>query len=96
MYRKHGVNVDDSAAECPTAGSDIDDASVQHSPEEASVEHPVESVDNSEDPQPTASTSDNQRAAALFILKAREERMLTQNAMNGLLKDVTGCLYTLA
>ena len=40
----------------------------------ALVEHPVESVDNSEDPQPTASTGDNQQAAALFILKAIKGR----------------------
>ena len=64
-----------------------DDASVQHS-DGALVQH-------LEDEQPTASaTGNNQRAAALFILKAREERMLTQNTMNGLLKDVTGCKYT--
>lgn len=32
---------------------------------------------------------ERQRKAALFILKAREERMLTQSALNGLLEDIT-------
>ena len=36
--------------------------------------------------------TERQRKAALFILKAREERMLTQNALNGLLEDIT-CKY---
>ena len=38
-------------------------------------------------------TTERQRKAALFILKAREERMLTQKALNGLLEDIT-CKYS--
>lgn len=85
LYRKHGVDVDDdehnSTTENRTLG--IDDASFQH-PDDETME------------QPTAdTTTDKQRAAALFILKAKEERMLTQNAVSGLLKDVTGNTYIL-
>lgn len=31
-----------------------------------------------------------QRRAALFILKTKEERRLTQNSLDGLLSDITG------
>ena len=37
-----------------------------------------------------SSKVEDQRRAALFILKAKEERMLTQNALEGLLDDITG------
>lgn len=79
MYRKHGLNVnndedENSAAILPPC---IDDVSAEPC--------------NDETQQPTAYTTINsQRAAALFILKAKEERMLTQNALSGLLKDITG------
>lgn len=36
--------------------------------------------------------AERQRKVALFILKAREERMLTQNTLDGLLQDIT-CKY---
>jgi len=35
-------------------------------------------------------SSDAERSAALFILKAKEDRMLTQSALNGIIQDVTG------
>ena len=35
---------------------------------------------------------ERQKKAALFILKAREERLLTQDARDGLLEDIT-CKY---
>lgn len=38
---------------------------------------------------PTKSTH-KMRAAALFILKAKEVRMITRSALDGLLEDVTG------
>ena len=37
---------------------------------------------------------ERQRNSAFFILKAREERLLTQNALDGLLQDITcECLF---
>lgn len=33
---------------------------------------------------------ERKRQAALFILKAKEERMITQKALDGILKDVQG------
>lgn len=36
--------------------------------------------------------SDAQQSAALFILKAKEDRMLTQSALNGIIQDMTGNL----
>lgn len=35
---------------------------------------------------------DHQRTAAMFILKAKEVRMLTQDSLDGLLEDITGKL----
>ena len=35
-------------------------------------------------------SSDAEQSAALFILKAKEDRMLTQSALNGIIQDVTG------
>ena len=37
-----------------------------------------------------AKAGDLQRAAALFILKAREVRMITQDTLDELLPDITG------
>ena len=37
-----------------------------------------------------AEAGDLQRAAALFILKAREVRMMTQDTLDELLPDITG------
>ena len=36
--------------------------------------------------------AERQKKAALFILKAREERLLTQDALDGSLEDIT-CKY---
>ena len=40
------------------------------------------------DANDTTTTINNKCAATLFILKAKEERMLTQSALNGLIQDV--------
>lgn len=37
----------------------------------------------------------DQRRAAMFILKAKEVRMITQDSLDGLLEDITGYLLTL-
>ena len=56
----------------------LGDTSIDDEPQMEDVEHYTE--------------IERQRNAAFFILKAREERLLTQNALDGLLQDIT-CEY---
>jgi len=45
---------------------------------------------NIDEPDDSCEHSSAQHSAALFILKAKEDRMLTQNALNGIIQDITG------
>ena len=81
LYRKHGKK-DPQGTDIDPQGMDMDtclgDTVIEDEPEqEDTIQY---------------TTAERQRKAALFILKAREERMLTQNALNGLLEDIT-CKY---
>jgi len=83
LYRKHGINVDDDSA--------IDAATINDGIDDDINDITIQQFDDIQQTAIDSTTvTTNQRTAALFILKAKEERMLTQTALNGLLKDVTG------
>ena len=60
-----------------------------------SSDDPDNNVDSDEPQDDNCACSDAQRSAALFILKTKEDRMLTQSALNGILQDMTGNLALL-
>lgn len=70
-----GNSEEDIGTQDDSAGCDID-----HDPEESDSGLALAFV----------SKQDMQRTAALFILKAKEERMLTKKSLDGLLHDITG------
>ena len=76
----HGSN---SAHSSPTQEE------IEEIEEPSAVENPT-----SEDPfhTPTSPILISKRSAALFLLKTREERKVTQTALNGIVQDLSGIL----
>ena len=47
-------------------------------------------VEIDDEPNTLLTSQGRQRRGVLFVLKAKEERMLTQSTLNGMIEDITG------
>ena len=85
IYRKHRAVLEGGL---PRADSDD-----QQAPEptiDVDEESPVDLLSEFSEGSESIDTPDTQKQAALFLLKTREERRITQAALNGIVGDVKG------
>lgn len=74
-------------SELPESGSNSDDICFQISEDN---EGPGVSTDQIDDTSLQGTEIFSKRSAALFLLKTREERRVTQTSLNGIIQDLRG------
>lgn len=98
LYRRHrnvsitaganqeGIEEDTDGGSQEQGGSQEHSAGLEEEQQQGMDYNAGDQTDGASGSYPT----DGMRSAALFILKAKEVRMLTQNALDGVLDDITG------